>query len=253
MSTKQLSFSDFVQHKDEFRRHGDGNNMKGIVTMKDNDTGRIVFSRRNNLILLRGRTYALESLFSDTIDNNGVSNGERPYLSNLSRSINGFTVGRGGTVGPSTPFEPKAVEPRDRWLTTEIPFRIHDTTADETYPEFFVPGSERTLYTNGREAGANQREYYMKRFDNFDPAWNFDETSNEVYKLIQMTINEHDCRTLSDPMVNELALVMSENLGTQDANSFPEFGDIEIFSKIHFPTEYLSEGKSLSIEYLVYA
>lgn len=256
MPTKQLSFSDYVKHTDKFRTGGDGTTLKGIVTMRDNTTGRVVFSRRNNLILLRGRTFALEDLFKDTIDNNGVSGGANPYLSNLSRKISGFIVGRGGSVAPSTPFEAKAVEPRDRWLTTEIPFRLHDNTLDETTPESFVPAAELPFYADGRAVvgqETTQREYFLKRFDNFDPTWNFDETANEVYKLIQMTISEYDCRTLVDPMVNELALVIAEDLQTVDSNGMPQYTDIEIFSKIHFPTEYLSTGKSLSIEYLVYA
>lgn len=253
MTTKKLEFNDFIKHKDVTSQTTNDTLLKGIVTMKD-DTGRTVFSRRNNLILLRGRTFALETLFADGIGAEGVSGGANPYLSNLKRSISGFVVGRSGTTAPSAPFDPKAVEPRDRWLTTEIPFRIHDTDSDQSHPNLFIADGEKALYSDGR-AGATgtQREYYMKRFDNFDPVWNFDEQSNEVYKLISMSISENDCRTLVDPTINELGLVIAESLSTTDASGMPEFTDIELFSKIHFPSEYLAEGKSLSIEYLVYS
>ena len=255
MTTKKLEFNDFIKQKDKDSMQTGSTDtvLKGIVSIKD-DTGRTVFSRRNNLILLRGRTFALESLFKDTIGVEGVSGGANPYVSNLERSISGFVVGRSGTTAPSAPFDPKAVEPRDRWLTTEIPFRIHDTAADESQPDIFIPTGEKSLYSNGRAGSTGtQREYYMKRFDNFDPAWNFDEATNEVYKLITMSISAHDCRTLADPTINELGLVIAQNLGTTDASGMPEFTDIELFSKIHFPSEYLAEGKSLSIEYLVYS
>ena len=48
---------------------GDGAGMVGIVSMKDN-TGRVVFEKRHNIIVLRGRTFALERLFNDTIGYN---------------------------------------------------------------------------------------------------------------------------------------------------------------------------------------
>lgn len=255
MTIKKLEFNDFIkqQDKESMQSNGAETVLKGIVSIKDN-TGRTVFSRRNNLILLRGRTFALEALFNDNIGAEGVSSGTNPYLSNLDRSISGFVVGRSGTASPSAPFDPKAVEPRDRWLSSEIPFRVHDTAADESQPDIFIPDSEKNLYSSGRAGSTStQREYYMKRFDNFDPTWNFDETTNEVYKLITMSISAHDCRTLVDPIINELGLVIAQNLGTTDASGMPEFTDIELFSKIHFPSEYLAEGKSLSIEYLVYS
>lgn len=252
---KHLNFADSVDPTEEVSVGADDMGFKGLVTMTD-ETGRIVFQARPNLIVLRGRTAALEQLFKHTIGNSGVSGAvSNPYLSNLNRAINGFAVGSGGSVSPSTPFEPRAVNPRDRWLTTAVPFRIHDSTASASNTDIYIPPAERPYYAKGDVVSGKptQTAYYVKRFDNFTPTWNFNETNNEVFKEIQMTISAADCRTVASPLINELMLTYSELQSTQDANGCAVMTDIEIFSRITFPTEYLSAEKSLSVSYRIFA
>ena len=253
---KQLEICDRLNDVHDDALMGGSTEMKGLVTMTDTETGRVVFSMRKNLIVLRGRVAALEQLFKDPIGNNGVSGSvANPYLSNLNRKIVGFAVGSGGAVSASSPFEVKAVNPRERWLSNAVPFRIHDSSATASTPEIFIPEAERPFYAKGEAVSGkpNQRAYFIKRFDNFTPTWNFNETNNEVFKEIQMTISASDCRTVAAPQLSELMLVMAELQAGADANGAAVMTDIEIFSRITFPTEFLSSEKSLSVSYRIFA
>ena len=235
---------------------GDGAGMIGIVSMKDN-TGRVVFEKRHNIIVLRGRTFALERLFSDTIGNQGVTGGAKPYVSDLNRKVIAFGVGKGGAPA-SSPFEPYAPPPTGTngvQLAQRIPFRLHDTAmASSGDPLQYVPSGEIGNYGGAEQVvgSTTKYEYFLKHFDQRDPEWVFDEAANTVYKKIMLSITEDDCRTATSNWINELCLYFAR----QDANDVrggAGFTNPEMFSRITFPTEYLSANKSLSIEYRVFA
>ena len=80
----------------------------------------------------------------------------------------------------------------------------------------------------------------------------FDEAKNTVYKQITMSITSDDCRTATSNWINELCLYFSR-VGGSDVRGGVSFSNPEMFSRITFPTEYLSANKALEIVYNVYA
>ena len=258
--TKQITFEDAMDiARDEHvnREYRVDGGFAGIVTMREPAENRIVFQKRCNLIVLRGRTFALEKIFSDTIDTFGVNDGVRPYVSDLDRKVIAFGVGKGGAPA-SDPFAPYAPPPTGAngvALAQRVPFRLHDTTrATSGDPLLYVPSGEITNY-GGAEAIVGQTTqfyYYLKHFDSRDPVWMFDEAKNTVYKQITMSITADDCRTATSNWINELCLYFGR-VGGSDVRGGVNFSNPEMFSRITFPTEYLSANKALEIVYNVYA
>jgi hypothetical protein len=263
-SIKQITFDDamdIVRDESVNREYrGDNGGMTGIVTMTDITdltNNRVVFRKRHNLIVLRGRTFALEKLFNDTIDTYGVNDGVRPYISDLNRQVISFGIGKGGAPS-SDPFSPYAPPPTGAAgvaLATRVPFRLHDTVQSTSGdPLLYIPAGEIINY-GGAEAITGQTTqfyYYLKHFDTRDPVWMFDEAQNTVYKQITMSITANDCRTSTSNWINELCLYIGRASG-KDVRGGVAFSNPEMFSRITFPTEYLSGNKALEIVYNVYA
>lgn len=257
---KRISFEDAMdvardEHVNrEYRTEG---GWTGIVKMVDKSTGRTCFQKRHNLIVLRGRTFALEKLFNDTIESFGVNNGVLPYISDLDRKVLAFGVGKGGAPA-SDPFAPYAVPPTGAngvALAQPVPFRLHDTAMDSSGdPMLYVPSGEIANY--GGAAAIQNRDtqfyYYMKQFDSRDPVWMFDEAKNTVFKQITMSITADDCRSATSNWINELCLYLGK-VGGADLRGGIAFTNPEMFSRITFPTEFLSANKALEIIYNVYA
>ena len=260
-NVKHISFSDAMDiARDEMVnreiREQNQMGMTGIVTMKD-DTGRVCFSRRHNLIVLRGRTYALEKLFNDTIDSNGVNGGRRPYISDLDRKIIAFGVGKGGTPSsdPFAPYAPPPIGPNGVGLAQQVPFRLHDSAMSVSGdPLVYIPHNEMANYGGAEavEGSTSQHMYTLKHFDSRDPTWMFNENENTVYKQIKMSITANDCRTSASNWINELSLFFARPAG-MDPRGGVSFANPEMFSRITFPTEFLSANKALEIVYNVYA
>jgi hypothetical protein len=225
----------------------------GIATMKEKDfvnniTGRTLFKHRHNLIVLRGRTFALEKLFDDPIGSNGGGS----YISDLNRKIIGFRVGKAGTPA-GDPFAPIAPSPLDLNLGERVPFRLHDTDSiGEGDPRTFIPPEEISNYGDPTIVDPAKTLYYMKHFDNRDPEWVWDDTTNEVYKKIMLSITNNDCRTEVANRIDELSLITARYNGL-DIHGASIFVNPEIFSRITFPSEFLSGDKGLEIEYRIYA
>ena len=121
-------------------------------------------------------------------------------------------------------------------------------------PLLYVPSGELANY-GGAEAvvgESSQFYYYLKHFDSRDPAWFFDEMRNTVYKQITMSITKNDCRSSTSNWINELCLYFGRLSGS-DLRGGAAFTNAEMFSRITFPTEYLSANKALEIVYNVYA
>lgn len=241
----------------EFRQFSENAGMAGIVTMREPESGRVVFSKRHNLIVLRGRVFALEKLFDDPISSYGVNDGARPYISDMSRKIVSFGVGKGGAPAsdPFTPYGPPPTGVSGVQLSQRVPFRLHDTTQSATGdPQTFIPSTEIGNYGNAEAVPGQptQSMYYLKHFDSRDPVWFFDEATNTVYKQITMSITGDDCRAFGSNQINELCLYFATVAGA-DANGGVLFSNPEMFSRITFPTEYLGPSKALEVVYNVYA
>jgi hypothetical protein len=229
----------------------------GYVTLRD-ETGRVVFQNRPNLIVLRGRTFALERIFNSPIGINGVNSGLVPYISDVNRQVIAFGVGSGGAPAgdPFAPYAPPPTGSAGVALSQAVPFRLHDTSqAGGGNALNYIAPLDIVDYATGVPVTGQptQTLYYMKRFDVLDPAWYFNETANTVYKAVMTTISENDCRTgTTSNQINELCLYFGR-LGTLDANGANTVVSPEMFSRITFPTEYFSGTKALTFEYRIYA
>ena len=248
MSEKKLVFNEYSQFKDDHRLgqmlHTPP--MRGKVLMRD-EAGNIILEK-DNLIVLRGRTFALEKIFDDTISTNSG------YKRNLNRRVVLFKIGNGGADVEAAPFDPFVPNFKDEILGNEIPFITVDPgknadpekQANPSIVTALTP-AEKNIYYDGRPDPGNPNviHYYAKRFES-EPEWYFDKTNNEVYKRIVLRINTKDAR---NQYINELALCIAE----YDSSS-NTYKDIELFSRICFDTESLINlSKQILIEYFIYA
>jgi hypothetical protein len=244
-----------------------GGHLSGLVTMFD-EGGRLIFSKRPNVIVLGGRTFALELLFGSNIGSSGRTASPGAYVSDGARTVIAFGVGNGGAPGgsPFTPYAPPPnayADPAGVQLASPIPFRFHDTSQSGSGdPTLFIPSGEQANYGGATPVPGGtvtQFHYYIKRFDVLDPVWYYSEADNTVYKSVALSVTAYDCRTAvlsgSPNQVNELCLYHSKITGS-DGHGSPGgevFANTEMFSRITFPTEFLSVGKALQIEYRIYA
>ena len=232
------------------------NNAKydNLVTLYDDTSERqVIFAKRKNLVVLRGRTFSLELLFNSPIGALGVDSGQA-YISDLNRKIICFGVGNGGTPS-SDPFAPFAVLPKGipgQKLANQIPFRIHDTTASPNDSQLFIPSTEISNYAGEVSLSVTRKQYMFKHFDIREPEWVYNSNENTVYKKIILKLTENDCRTLVSNQVNELGLFFGRQVGVL-ANGSADIRNLEMYSRITFPTEFLDVDKKLTFEYRVYA
>ena len=226
------------------------------VTMWDN-TGRICFRQKPNLVVLRGRTFVLEKIFNLGIGTNGVTGGSKPYISTTnfaSRRIAGFVVGNGG-ASAGDKFVPDAPLATDLALTSQLLFRIHDPSTPGGGPFAFISSpNDREKYAAGVSfKGSETNGLYIKGFDT--TSWVHEESQNEVYLSLNLSITEHDTRESESqdppPEINELGLIFA-NRGDVTGEFFTVTED-ELFSRITFPTERMYAAKSLALEYRIYA
>lgn len=232
MNEKVLKLDDSIEKMDDSIELMQNKPMlRGKVEIFSED-GSLLLSK-DNLVVQRGRTFVLEKLFNDV---NPDSTG---YTKNLNREIVLFGVGTGGAdVG--TPFEPRPVLATDYTLTESTPFRIEDSNDTLTY----LTDDEKKIYHNPIVED-NLSSYMYKRFEIYDPEWKVDKDTNTIYKKIELRLNEKDTR---DKAINELALFIAQKPINEDEN----YVDVEMFSKINFPSEYMSSDKQLLVRYYVY-
>lgn len=253
METKHLvlndnmnSFNDEVTITNEQARNftGGGMGLKGRVIMRDEQGNTIL--EKDNLIVLRGRTFALEKLFEDVIT---AGSG---YKLDITRKIGLFKIGSGGANVATAPFSPYTPIFSDENLGKQEPMVIVDVNkaADplkQANPSIVTSLStaQQAVYYDGVVQGDGTTHYFAKTFD-ANPVWTFNKVTNEVYKKIQLTIATTDAR---NKFINELGLFISKY------NSVTKKHDnIELFSRICFDTESLTNlTKQISVEYFIYA
>ncbi|WCS68388.1 hypothetical protein Goe21_02790 [Bacillus phage vB_BsuM-Goe21] len=243
--TEKLKFNDGINIGDKTSQPSSGMGLKGKVKVMDEFGNTIL--EKDNLIVLRGRTYALERLFGKPIDAEASG-----YRVNLNRSICLFKVGSGGADIESAPFQPFAPLYSDEDLAKPVPFVVqdpakHETPEKENNPSIIEELSEeqRKRYYLPEVRSDGTTEYYGKVFE-VEPQWVFSKENNEVYQKIMLKINADETRGY---LINELGLVFAEY---DEANN--TYKDTELFSRVTFDSESLTSlTKTVLIEYLIYA
>lgn len=223
----------------------DGRTLRGHFILKD-DFGNIILEK-DNLIVMRGRTYALELLFHDYIDTSASG-----YINNLNRNICLFKIGSGGCDVQNTPFQPFVPVYDDMDMAQPIPFVISDPNkfldSDKTDNPSIVEeltGSATKKYYLPISRTDNTVEYYGKVFET-KPQWVFNKETNEVYKKIMLRIAPNEAR---GRLINELGLVFAE----YDSNT-NSYKDAELFSRVTFDTKSTTSlTNSFLCEYLIFA
>lgn len=241
---KKLIFTEDPTMKDKYNvSQNSGSFMKGKVIFRDEE-GNILLEK-DNLIVLRGRTFALEKLFNKTIDVNLAPN----YTRNLNRSICLFKIGTGGTP-IDQPFNPFVPAPTDMNLAAEVPFITIDNDGvddiDTSVYRTLGEGDDMRYYDGRVDSGDSSiKRYYAKAFD-IVPEWNYNTSPDEVFMKVTLRIAAKDAR---GKYINELSLLLaSYNAGTNT------YTDIEPFSRICFDTESLkNRTKTILIDYMIYA
>jgi hypothetical protein len=230
-----------------------------------NKSGKLLWEE-NNLIVLRGRAFAVERLLNtslvvspedlpnlnqETLD---FINVEAGFVSNAAgRSVCMFSIGNGG-ADPNQPFNPYIPEFNNLTLSHRIPFITVDPNKySSTDPAVLENPSVVTALTpdqltkykipvespNPTIAGATIIQYYGKTFEQID--WSIDALNNEVFARISLMIDRIDAR---GELFNELGLLIADT----------SFGSVELASRICFDTESLiNPSKQIQYEYLIYA
>jgi hypothetical protein len=220
--------------------------LRGRVIIRD-EFGNVILEK-DNLIVLRGRTFALEKLFNMTITS---SSG---YKMDLNRQVCLFKVGSGGADVASAPFTPYVPKFSDLDLVTPVPFVSVDANKNNVSSEQNNPSYVTSLTTTqartyyqpvARTSQTSITDYFCKVFDT-TPSWFFDNVNNEVYVHCTLRVAASDAR---NQYVNELGLFFGDYNAT--ANTY---SNIEMFSRICFDTESLTnQTKQLVVDYYIYA
>jgi hypothetical protein len=246
MEEKILSFTDAINMAETTERSTSYVGLKGRVRLRDGVTGELILEK-DNLIVLRGRTYALEQLFNDPIDPTASG-----YKVNMNRTIGLFKIGSGGADVQSSPFQPFTPLYKDEDMAIPVPFVIQDpdkyaTAEKENNPSIIenLSTAQKKKYYLPTVKSNGTTEYFGKVFE-VAPQWVFNKTTNEVYKKIMLKIDANEARGY---MVNELGLVIAQYDATNNV-----WKDAELFSRVTFDTESLTSlTKSLLVEYLIFA
>lgn len=242
MNTKNIlkSFKDFFKLKDTPAMAAD---LKGHVVVKDLD-GNIILEK-DNLIVLRGRTYVLELLFGQDAP------ADSGYIVNRNRTVCMFKIGQGGADINSAPFNPFVPKFSDEDLYQSVPFVIEDPDKEndpnkQSNPsivsELSEEDKEKYFLPISRPDGSTA--YYGKVFEPDGSNLTVNKATGEVYQRLTMRIEPTEARGF---MVNELGLIMAEKKNG-------DYIDAELFSRVTFDTESLTSlSKGVIIDYYVHA
>ncbi len=207
--------------------------LNGFVVVKDGSTGEILVAKKN-LVVRSGREETHRHLFKKPFKDSTLE------MLNT-RSINCFSIGKGGVISGGTLFEPADPTPSDADLTTIIPFRITD---DST----ILTDSEKKIYMQPVDTGLDSIQWKKKVVTATELV--VDPSTDSTYTKITLDITKFDAR---DEYVNELGLFTSSY---NPSATKPElmYTDFKMFSRITFPSEPLPSAseKSLVINYYIY-
>ena len=238
--------------------------MRGHVVFKDSNENPIF--EKDNTIVLRGRTFALEKLFGVEIDGHlsAATATRDAYLRGLERTLCLFGCGSGGTPNNS-PFNPTPPGYDDQKLAAPAPFRVvygQDFGGNSTEIPT-LPSSIKDKYPHTKTVqtadGYFNSEFYYKNFDNM--TWGLKRDTNEVYRKIRLSIIEDDFRTIRERaneykreiLINELGLFIARKEIDGTVVTVPE-----LFSRITFDSESLRSAsvtgatKEIFIDYYIF-
>jgi hypothetical protein len=233
---KELTFEESLLFRDS---NVDGHRpmLGGIVVVRESGTRKILQPAKPNLVVRNGREMTLRKIFNLP----GAVAGETESQLGA-KSVLLFGIGTGGTPN-NDPFNPFAVTPSDKDLSSAISFRTTSAAAP-------FSNSDAEKYTDGRATTGGNIEWHKKLFSNGHGEITVDPLTDTVYNKLSLQITSEDAR---DKFVNELALFWTRyNAAALDMNS--KFSDYFMFSRITFLTEPLpsSTSKGLDIDYFVY-
>lgn len=228
--------------------------LRGHVTWIDDESGEVILDK-DNLIVMRGRTFALEKMFGEanTLDANYNT-------TNLdSKKICLFKVGCGGCI-EGQPFNVLPSIPSDCMsLGEEVPFRLVFDGQDK--PE----GYYDVKYLDEEEG---IQAYYAKTFENIEwsrevPDGTNSEDNDEVCIKITLKITEDDFKTFKSvdenglteynrhTFINEIGLCIANPVKNDIAD---RMDNIELATRLCFESEpYMNNTKSSTILYYIYA
>jgi hypothetical protein len=256
-SLKEHLDDGFVSRMDVEKAHALGG-LAGLVVVRDH-TGRVI-ARRKNLVVQRGRLFALEMIFGlSTGTNRGTSNFEYwdesgGLVDNANRKVCLFGIGSGGTA-PDSPFSPLVPNPTDLELTDPVPFKVLNTSLSETLA---APALADTLYNymvpDETDADNVLNSYFLKRVGQevgFAPVWEVDPDTNLISLRNDLIIDDDDA---GDAVINEIGLyIAQEDLENEDYFLRYDKDQIELFSHFTFQSEPPQQTKRMAIQYYVFS
>ncbi len=255
MSIKNLYFEDkFFDVKDSHKfsideMKKDKNFLTGEAEFR-NEFGELLLKRKN-LVLLRGRTFALEKIFNQYLKSTPPAyNAETgtEVSPKADRKVCLFSIGIGGCGNTFGSTYPPVFNNLD--LANKIPFRYVPTGTP-------LSGADASKYF-GKVVGSSHDAYYYKVFEN-NPIFTWGGLSgleDEVYISMSLKISIYDVREyfianggLQTARVNELGLYFG-----YQASPSSDYSEVEMFSRLTFENEPLiSDTRELNILYRIYS
>jgi hypothetical protein len=205
--------------------------MKNVAFFFD-DKGNLLL-KRENLVVMRGRVFALEKVFDLPMAATVAEN----FSTDLDRKVCLFKIGTGGTP-LDDPFNPNKVKPLESDLSNSVPFRT--LTVDESLDDE-VSDLYQLLSTENAGTDQELRKYFAKKIGTQE--WFYKAEENKAFIKVTLKISAEDAR---DQKVNELGLFLAKE------NEDGTFSDSEMFSRITFHSESLENTKAGTILYYVF-
>jgi len=241
---------------------------KGHVVMVDDASGEVILEK-DNLVVLRGRTFALEKMFDKVSEKMGYN------TENISaKTICLWKAGNGGCYEGKY-FDPVVVNADCQKLgeggasnAGEMPFiyvdkeKINDKDIKEKLKMYAAPITDendpRVLHYNNKTF----IPYYAKRFSSVDWVVPSEDVGHrdEIALKITLNISEDDFKLtptdgldgvttfVRDTYINEIGLCIAVDDAEIDYNT------VELATRFTFESEpYKSELKSATLYYYIYA
>lgn len=256
IETKQLKFDDSTSLQEKFLKNAGSKsttNLRGHVVFKD-ENGNIILEK-DNLIVLRGRTFVLEQIFKQAITDTQNTD----YIKDLNRKVCLFKIGDGGANVQTAPFNPFVPEHTDEQLAHALPFVTVDPDKNldpvkQKNPSILteLSDADKLVYHNPVKDGT-VTHYMCKSFNGSGAGnpitgteWGYNKINNEVFIKCNLLISVKDAR---NQYLNELGLYFAQYVPETKT-----YKNIEMFSRITFDTESCTNfSKQIQIEYYIYA
>lgn len=238
------------------------------------DTGECILEK-DNMIVRRGRTFALEKIFD--LPSGSAINAAYNTDSLEDKKVCLFTCGSGGAKA-GLPFSVNADIDSDAMsLNIPIPFKLYEEGRQEDgyymireYPEgekipYYVDETVTDPQTGQDTVQQvtkykNPKAYYAKEFKVLQYGKGDVEANgvgDEVYIQLELEINADDFQTIVTTEHGRRVITRAESIseiGLLIADKNMSDNSIELFSKINFPSEpMMNPTKTLTIHYYIYA